>query len=88
MVPSSTMRGSAVPVTSSIGVLRITWSQPIPKDLSGVRYLLLDPELAPRFKGYLQAIARGERYDPERLRTALGLSWNDLERGFSGWLRS
>jgi len=53
-----------------------------------VRYLLLDRELAPRFKGYLQAIARGERYGPERLRAALGLSWNDLERGFSGWLRS
>jgi hypothetical protein len=28
-------------------VLRITWSQPIPKDLSGVRYLLLDAARAP-----------------------------------------
>lgn len=53
-----------------------------------VRYLLLDRELAPRFKGYLAALARGERYDPERLRAALGVSWSRLETGFAGWLRA
>jgi hypothetical protein len=54
-VPSSTVRGSAVPATSSIGVLRITWSQPIPKDLSGVRYLLLDAGRASSVAGLKSA---------------------------------
>ncbi|MEP7013100.1 MAG: hypothetical protein ABJC13_22495 [Acidobacteriota bacterium] len=53
-----------------------------------VRYLLLDRELAPRFKGYLASLARGERYDPERLRAALGVSWEEMETGFGRWLRS
>ena len=53
-----------------------------------VRYLLLDRELAPRFKGYLAALARGERYDPERFRAALGVSWEGIEEGFDRWLRS
>jgi hypothetical protein len=53
-----------------------------------VRYLLLDPGLAPRFRGYLAAIARGERYDPERLRAALGGPWSGLEAGLAVWLRS
>jgi hypothetical protein len=46
-VSGSTVRGDSVPATRSVGVLRITWSQPIPKDLSGVRYLLLDAARAP-----------------------------------------
>ncbi len=53
-----------------------------------VRYLLLDPVLGARFKGYLAALARGERYDPERLRTALGVSWSELEADFARGLRS
>jgi hypothetical protein len=41
-VSDSTVWGDSVPATNNVGVLRITWSQPIPRDLSGVRYLLLD----------------------------------------------
>ncbi len=52
-----------------------------------VRYLLLDPQLAPRFRAYLAALARAEPYSPERLRAALGVSWSELEAGFAGWLR-
>lgn len=53
-----------------------------------VRYLLLDRELGPRFKGYLATLARGERYDPERLRAALGVPWEGLEANLADWLRS
>ncbi len=54
-----------------------------------VRYLLLDdPDLALRFKGYLKALALGERYEPEKLRAALRVAWSGLEAGFAGWLRS
>ncbi len=53
-----------------------------------VRHLLLDPSLAPRFKAYLADLAKGERYDPERLRAALEISWSGLEAGFESWLHS
>jgi hypothetical protein len=52
-----------------------------------VRYLLLDPLLGPRFRGYLATLARGERYDAESLRAVLGVQWNELETGFARWLR-
>ena len=50
-VSDGTVQGSSAPATRSIGVLRITWSQPIPKDLSGVRYLLLDAARASNVAG-------------------------------------
>lgn len=51
-----------------------------------VRYLLLDPDLGPRFRAYLGDLSRAERYDPERLRARLGRPWEEIERGFWGWL--
>jgi hypothetical protein len=76
MVPSSTVWGSAVPRAGSIGVLRITWSQPIPKDLSGVRYLLLDAGRA----SYLPALK--SRYPDLRVLAYKDLSFLiDYSRG-------
>jgi hypothetical protein len=51
-----------------------------------VRYLLLDPELAPRFRGYLARLGEGERYDAERFRNALALSWEALDRRLQEWV--
>ncbi len=51
-----------------------------------VRFLLLDPELAPRFRGWLAALAaRGPRDSPT-LPTALEISWSELETRFATWL--
>lgn len=51
-----------------------------------VRFLLVDAELAPRFREFLGALAAGERYTPESLIAALGLGWAVLDRRFEGWL--
>src|SRR5438132_2318631 len=50
-IPGATVRGIGIPATRSIGVLRINPRQPIPKDLRGVRYLLLDAARARRVAG-------------------------------------
>jgi hypothetical protein len=56
-VPSA--GGEAVALGApSIGVLRIIPSQPIPKDLSGVRYLLLDASRARRVGGLKRSYPR------------------------------
>ncbi len=51
-----------------------------------VRFLLSDPELASGFRAFLGAIARGEIYDPEDLRNALGVEWEELDRRLAGWV--
>lgn len=53
-----------------------------------VRFLLLDPQLAPRFHGFLQELATGTAYDSKRLRMHLALDWHELDRRFMAWLRS
>lgn len=51
-----------------------------------VRFLLLDPELAPRFRAWLAArTVRGDTPAPE-LAAALGLDLDALERRFRRWL--
>lgn len=51
-----------------------------------VRFLLLDDELAPRFRDYLADLAAGRGYEPEGFRHRLGISWDELDRRFSRWL--
>ena len=86
-------RGWARPVEQLVGLPRSDFDRGVrsfdyEQSALLVRYLLLDPGLAPRFRGYLAALARGERYDPERLRAALGVPWDGLEADFAAWLRS
>ena len=50
-----------------------------------VRFLLIDPELAPRFRSFLGDLARGTRYSPERLASALAVGWEELDRRFAAW---
>jgi hypothetical protein len=50
-LPSAGADELAIAANRSIGVLRINASQPIPKDLRGVRYLLLDAGRARRVAG-------------------------------------
>jgi hypothetical protein len=51
-----------------------------------VRFLLLDPELRPRFHSHLQLLARQSIRDPQQLPEDLGRSWEDLDRSFQEWL--
>lgn len=51
-----------------------------------VRFLLTDPELAGRFRSYLQRLAAGERYAPGELRSALGREWSELDRELEGFV--
>lgn len=51
-----------------------------------VRYLLLDPELAPRFLGFLVDLAEGAPYSPELLRKHLVLGWPVLDNRLQAWL--
>ncbi len=53
-----------------------------------VRFLLTDPELATRFRSFLGDLAQGTRYSPERLASALAVSWEELDRRFAAWIRS
>ncbi len=53
-----------------------------------VRFLLLDPELAPRFRSLLARFAAGEPFLPERVTEELALDWEALERRFRAWLAS
>lgn len=56
-----------------------------------VRFLMLDDELAPRFRSYLGDLAAGQGVagqgdDPESLRHRLDISWDELDQRFSRWL--
>ncbi len=53
-----------------------------------VRFLLTDPELEPRFRSFLGALARGTKYSPERLASALAVGWEELDRRFEAWIAS
>lgn len=53
-----------------------------------VRYLLADPDLAPRFRDWLRALAAGAAYDPEELHRVLGVEWDALDRAFALWVRA
>lgn len=50
-----------------------------------VRYLLAEPQFRARFRGFLEGLLH-ERYERERLVVALGVSWEELDRRFKGWL--
>lgn len=52
-----------------------------------VRFLLSDPQLKPGFRRYLRGIAENEGVEPERLREALGVEWEELDRRLESWLR-
>jgi hypothetical protein len=51
-----------------------------------VRYLLLEPTLAPRFRTFLTWLSEGGDATPEKLQEYLELDWTALERGFLFWL--
>jgi hypothetical protein len=53
-----------------------------------VRFLLLDPALAPRFRRHLKAIAGQSIHDPQRLPKDLERSWEELDRGLQDWVLS
>jgi hypothetical protein len=53
-----------------------------------VRYLLGEPELAPRFRAYLGTLAAGASYDPDAFRQALAVEWAELDRDFERWVRT
>jgi hypothetical protein len=50
-----------------------------------VRFLLLDPELAPRFRAWLHAQTVQQR-STESLPSALATGWPSLERRFASWI--
>ncbi len=52
-----------------------------------VRFLLLDPELGPRFRLFLAALAEGEPAGAAQLQSHLIVSWPELDRRFWAWLR-
>ncbi len=52
-----------------------------------VRFLLSERGLAAGFRGFLDGMAHGDAYDPERLADTLGASWAELDRRFTYWLR-
>lgn len=52
-----------------------------------VRFLLLDPELGPRFRRFLAALATGEPAGAAQLQSHLIISWTELDRRFWSWLR-
>ena len=51
-----------------------------------VRYLLLDPELGPRFRAFLAELAEGASCTPELLESHLGIDAATLDTLFRGWL--
>lgn len=53
-----------------------------------VRFLLLDPELGPRFRAWLQSVASGGSVDPGSLEGALEVQWTEVDRRFRGWFES
>jgi len=53
-----------------------------------VRYLLGDPELAPRFRAYLGTLASGAPYDSHAFRHALAVEWATLDADFERWVRT
>ena len=53
-----------------------------------VRFLLLDPELAPRFRRHLQAIAGQSIRNPQRLPKDLERSWQELDQSLRDWVLS
>lgn len=52
-----------------------------------VRFLLSDPRLKPGFRRYLRGIAENKGAGPERLRQALGIEWEELDRQLESWLQ-
>ncbi|MDH3745690.1 MAG: hypothetical protein OES47_11385, partial [Acidobacteriota bacterium] len=50
-----------------------------------VRFLLLDPELAPKLRSLLGRLASGERYEPQMLTDELALDGESLEVRFRSW---
>lgn len=84
-------RGRGVPVRQLVTRDWETFmrrNRPLHYQLSGllVRFLVEDPELAPRFRRFLTDTAAGEPLTPERLRTTLGLSWEELDRRLAAWV--
>jgi len=51
-----------------------------------VRYLLLDPELGPRFRTFLAELADGAAATPELLEKHLGVKAAELDRRLQNWL--
>ncbi len=51
-----------------------------------VRFLLLDAQLAPRFRAFLADLAAGQPYDADHLQRRLAVAWPELDRRFAGWL--
>ncbi|MGB5173906.1 MAG: hypothetical protein WBQ30_04090, partial [Thermoanaerobaculia bacterium] len=51
-----------------------------------VRYLLLDPELASRFRGFLADLAGGAPYSPELLQQRQTVEWAELDHRLQSWL--
>lgn len=52
-----------------------------------VRYLLADASRAGAFRAYLRGLSTGAPYDPDDLRSLLGVDWGSLDRDFELWVR-
>jgi hypothetical protein len=52
-----------------------------------IRYLLEDPDLAPRFRAYLARVAGGTPLTPATAEGALGYDWATLDAGFREFLQ-
>lgn len=53
-----------------------------------VRYLLVEPDLADRFRAFLARLAEGEDYSPELLQQHLAVEWTEFDRRLTSWVRS
>lgn len=53
-----------------------------------VRFLLDEPDLAPRFRAALVRLAAGEEYDDSAFLARLGVGPDELDRRFRNWVRS
>jgi hypothetical protein len=53
-----------------------------------VRFLLTDPDLAPRFRSFLQALAAGTVYTPELFYEHMGLDASELDQRLEAWVRA
>ena len=53
-----------------------------------VRYLLLDPELGPRFRAFLVEISTGSTCTPALLEQHLGVDTAELDRRLQDWLET
>ena len=85
--------GQAQPITRLVTLTRAGFDRTLPsydyeQSALLVRYLLLSPSLGPKFRSYLQGLAAGEPYAAPGMEEALGVGWEEVEKGFVAWLQA